>query len=127
MIELLDRLGFDYKKPVKLPRESDENKKKAFIEYYENCLNSLSDTEKVYFVDAVHPEYQTKTAFGWVARGEKIAVKQTSGRERLNLHGALCLDDFDVIMVESQTINAESTLKLLQKMEAKNSHIACLT
>jgi transposase len=123
MIKLLNRLEFDYKKPVKISKDADEVKQKAFIEHYEDCLNSLSDNEKVYFVDAVHPEYQTKPAFGWVARGTKIAVKQTSGRQRLNLHGALCLDDFDTIIVESLTIDATSTLRLLQKMETKNPEI----
>jgi transposase len=123
MIKLLDRLEFDYKKPVKISKDADEAKQKAFIEHYEDCLNSLKDNDKVYFVDAVHPEYQTRPAFGWVARGSKIAVKQTSGRQRLNLHGALCLDDFDTIIVESLTIDATSTLRLLQKIEAKNPNI----
>jgi hypothetical protein len=46
----------------------------------------------VYFADAVHPEHQTKPAFGWVRKGSKPAVKTTAGRGRVNIHGAVYLE-----------------------------------
>jgi len=32
-------------------------------------MTELGVDEAVYFADAVHPEYQTKPAFGWVKTG----------------------------------------------------------
>jgi hypothetical protein len=62
---------------------------------YENMLNSLTDDEAVYFADAVHPEYQSKPAFGWVKKGINPTLKTTSGRARVNIHGALNRETFD--------------------------------
>ncbi|PCJ39323.1 MAG: hypothetical protein COA81_10460 [Alphaproteobacteria bacterium] len=47
------------------------------------------DDETVYFADAVHPEHQTKPVFGWVRKGSNPAVKTTTGRGRVNIHGAV--------------------------------------
>ena len=58
-------------------------------------LNSLADDEAVYFANAVHPEYQSKPAFGWVKKGTNPTLKTTSGRARVNIHGALNLETFD--------------------------------
>ena len=87
-IKLLARLGFEYRKPKTLPRVADVAKQTEFIAMYENMLNSLADDEAVYFADAVHPEYQSKPAFGWVKKGTNPTLKTTSGRARVNIHGA---------------------------------------
>ena len=79
-LKLLRRLGFEYRKPKALPHVADEAKQAEFIAFYENLLNDLPADEAVYFADAVHPEYQTKPAFGWVRKGSNPAVKTTSGR-----------------------------------------------
>ena len=90
-IKLLARLGFEYRKPKALPRVADVAKQAEFIAMYENMLNSLTDDEAVYFADAVHPEYQSKPAFGWVKKGTNPTLKTTAGRARVNIHGALNL------------------------------------
>jgi hypothetical protein len=46
----------------------------TFIAFYERLMRELSADEAVYFADAVHPEYQTKPAFGWVKVGSNPAV-----------------------------------------------------
>jgi hypothetical protein len=38
-----------------LPRKLDPAKQQAFIEAYDNLLNTLGDDEAVLFADAVHP------------------------------------------------------------------------
>lgn len=88
-LKLLRRLGFEYRKPKALPRVADETKQAGFIEFYEALMNNLPADETVYFADAVHPEHQTKPAFGWVRKGSNPAVKTTSGRGRVNIHGAI--------------------------------------
>ena len=96
-VKLLHRLGFEYRKPKALPRVADEVKQADFIDFYESLLNTLPADEAVYFADAVNREYQSKPAFGWVKKGSNPAVKTTPGRGRVNIHGALCLENFDAL------------------------------
>jgi transposase len=107
-IKLLARLGFEYRKPKALPRVAGVAKQAEFIAMYENMLNSLADDEAVYFADAVHPEYQSKPAFGWVKKGTNPTLKTTSGRARVNIHGALNLETFDTPFVAPITVDGVS-------------------
>jgi len=113
-INLMRRLGFEYKRPKDLPAQADEAKQQGFIEDYETLLRNLDADEAVYFADAVHPEHQSRPAHGWVRKGEKVALRRTSGRRRINLHGALNLETFDCPLIEAETINAVSTIALLE-------------
>lgn len=119
-LKLLHRLGFEYRKPKALPRVADEGAQRDFIAFYEGLLNNLPADETVYFADAVHPEYQTRPAFGWVKKGSETAVKTTSGRGRVNIHGAICLENFDAPFVEPVTVDGDSAVQLLGKIEANN-------
>jgi transposase len=119
-IKLMHRLGFEYKRPKSLPAQADEAKQAAFIEDYDKLLRSLDDDEAVYFVDAAHPEYQSRPAHGWVRKGDKVALRRTSGRQRINLHGALNLENFHCPLVQAERINAASTIALFEKLEASN-------
>ena len=119
-VALLHRLGFEYKRPESLPARSDEARQAAFISRYDQLLNGLAADEVVYFADAVHPEYQSRPAHGWVRKGDKVALRRTSGRQRLNLHAALNLENFHCPLVEAERIDAASTIALLAKLEASN-------
>ena len=70
--------------------------------------------------DAVHPEQQTKPAFGRVRKGSNPAVKTTAGRGRVNIHGALNLETFDAPFVEPTTIDGVSAAQLLSGTGARN-------
>ena len=118
--QLLARLGFEYRKPKPVPKVAPADKQAEFIALYERLMNELSDEEAVYFADAVHPEYQTKPAFGWVKTGSNPAVKTTAGRGRVNIHGALNLETFDAPFVEPDTVDGTSATQLLAKIEARN-------
>ena len=117
-VALLHRLGFEYKRPESLPARSDEARQAAFISRYDQLLNGLAADEVVYFADAVHPEYQSRPAHGWVRRGDKVALRRTSGRQRFNLHAALNLENFHCPLVETERVDAASTIALLAKLEA---------
>ena len=119
-LKLLARLGFEYRKPKGLPRVAPAEKQAEFIALYEQLLNGLGDDEAVYFADAVHPEYQTKPSYGWVKVGSNPAVTTTSGRGRVNIHGALNLETFDAPFVEPTTVDGASAAQLLAKIEARN-------
>jgi transposase len=119
-IKLMSRLGFEYRKPKGLPRVSSAEKQAEFIDKYDCLLNALAADEAVYFADAVHPEYQTKPAFGWVRAGSKPAIHTTAGRGRVNIHGALNLETFDAPFVEPTTVDGVSAVQLLAKIESRN-------
>ena len=119
-IKLLHRLGFHYVKPGRVPARADEGEQRDFINRYEALLNSLPPDEVIYFGDAVHPEHQSRPAHGWIKKGSKPALKSTSGRKRMNIHGAVCLDDFSLSFTEVLTVNADSTIALFEKLEAAN-------
>jgi len=119
-IKLLARLGFEYRKPKALPRVAPVEKQADFIALYETLLTALRPDEAVYFADAVHPEYQTKPAFGWVKAGSNTAVKTTAGRGRVNIHGAVNLETFDTPFVEPTTVDGVGAAQLLAKIEARN-------
>jgi transposase len=118
LIALLHRLGLEYHKPHVIPAKLDEDKQKAFIEDYEKLLNSLGDNEAVLFADAVHPTHAARPAGCWAPKQEKIAIEQTSGRERINIHGAIDLATGQTRMIEVVTVNADSTIRLLESIEA---------
>lgn len=119
-LKLLARLGFEYRKPKAVPRVTCAEKQTSFIEMYERLMTGLAADEAVYFADAVHPEYQTKPAYGWVKAGSNPAVVTTSGRGRVNIHGALNLETFDAPFVEPTTVDGLSAAQLLAKIEARN-------
>ena len=119
-IKLLARLGFEYRKPKPLPRVASVEKQAAFIALYERLMTELGADEAVYFADAVHPEYQTKPAFGWVKTGSNPGVPTTAGRGRVNIHGALNLETCDAPFVEPTTVDGISAAQLLTKIEARN-------
>lgn len=119
-IKLLGRLGFEYRKPKLVPHVANVEQQITFIKQYEQLLNNLGDDEAVYFCDAVHPEYQSKPAHGWVKKGTNPAIKTSSGRGRVNIHGALNLENFDAPFIEPTTVDGQSSVQLLAKIEARN-------
>ena len=117
LIALLHRLGLEYHKPEVIPRKLDEEKQKAFIAAYEKLLNSLPDNEAVLFADAVHPTHAARPAGCWAPGKENLAIEQTSGRQRINIHGAINLETGQTRMIEVETVDAASTIRLLRSIE----------
>ena len=93
LIKLMNRIGFDWKKPEAAPSKIDAAVQQRFIDAHEDLRNSLDADETIVYVDAVHPTHQAKPAGRWPPRGQRCAIDVTSGRERLNLHGAIDLTD----------------------------------
>lgn len=118
LIAVLHRLGLEYHKPIVIPRNLNEKKQEAFINSYEDLLNSMGDDEAVVFVDAVHPTHAARPAGCWAPKDQQLAIEQTSGRQRINIHGAVNLETGETRMIEALTIDALSTIKLLEALEA---------
>ena len=113
LIALLHRLDIDYRKPTVIARKLDPAKQQAFIEAYDDLLNTMGDDEAVLFADAVHPTHAVRPAGCWAPKDTKVAVEQTSGRQRLNIHGAIDLETGKTRMLDVLTVDALSTIALL--------------
>ena len=118
LIALLHRLGLEYSKPETIGRKLNAEKQQAFIKAYEKLLNSLGPDEAVLFMDAVHPTHAARPVGCWAPAKENLAIEQTSGRQRLNIHGALDLETGKTAMIDVETVDAASTIRLLQAIEA---------
>jgi len=118
LIALLHRLGMEHRKPKAVSRKLDPEKQAAFIKKYEDLLNHLDADEAVLFADAVHPTHAVRPVGCWAPKDTPIAVPQTSGRQRLNIHGAIDLETGKTRMLEVATVDAISTIMLLMAIEA---------
>ena len=76
------------------------------------CLSTLLSLSKG------HPTHAARPAGCWAPKGETLAIEQTSGRQRINIHGAIDLETGQTRMIEAETIDAASTIKLLASIEA---------
>lgn len=119
MRDLLHRVGYEYKKPKLVPGNPDHEAQEIFAQQYEEFMLTKADDIEVLFVDAVHPQHNTMAAYGWIKKGETRELKTSSGRERLNLHGAINAETFEMTVIESDTVDADSTLQLLEMLENK--------
>jgi transposase len=125
----LQRQGFVYKQPIKVPGKLDPIKQEAFIEKYNELKSGLKKDEIILFVDAVHPEYQSQSVSGWILKGETKTLGTTAKQERLHFMGAIELTEMKVVVREYNTIDAESMIDFLKLLEnsydASKIHLIC--
>lgn len=106
MNKWLHRNDFSYKKPTGVPHKYSAEAQQAFVDTY-NQLKSEASDEPILFIDGVHPTQGTKLAYGWIPKGRKTIVETTGSRTRLNIMGALNLNDIGSTVVrEYDTINS---------------------
>ena len=117
LIALLHRLGMEHRKPKAISRKLDPAKQEAFIKAYNALLNQLSADEAVIFADAVHPTHAVRPVGCWAPKEVAVAVDQSSGRDRLNIHGAIDLETGQTIMKDVLSVDALSTVLLLTAIE----------
>jgi len=126
----MHRHGFSYKKPALVPGKADKERQEKWIEEYEQLKKSLTDEETICFMDGVHPTHNTQVTYGWIKTGLRKEIAANSGRSRLNLSGAVDLLSSKLHVQEDMTLNAESTISFLKKIEdaypTKNKiHVFC--
>jgi len=118
LIALLHRLGMEHRKPTVISRKLDPAKQAVFIRNYEALLNQLPADEAVMFADAVHPTHAVRAVGCWAPKDIPVAITQSSGRQRLNIHGAIDLETGNTRMLDVLVVNAASTIMLLMAIEA---------
>lgn len=120
---------FVYKEPIKVPGKLDPEKQMEFIEKYEELKANLPKGEEIYFLDAVHPEFQSQAVCGWIKKGETKTLSTTNKQSRLHFIGAIALENMEVIANEYKTVNAENMVEFLKNLERNSSaskiHVIC--
>ncbi len=120
MHKWLRKNGFSYKKPKGVPHKFDAAKQQAFVKQYAELKASCGEDETILFMDAVHPTQATKISHGWIRTGQDKPIKTTGSRTRINLLGAVALDDIGgAIVNEYEFVNSETIVQFLGQLREK--------
>ena len=82
---------------------------------------NLKQDEDIYFIDAVHPEFQSQAVCGWILKTETKTLPTTNKQFRLHLIGAINLAKMKVITREYETVNSENMIDYLKHLESNSS------
>lgn len=116
MTSLLHRLGFSYKKTKGVPGKANLEKQKKFINQY----NGIKTHGLVYFADSTHPMLNPILASGWIKKGTDFTVNTNSGRQRVNINGAIEINSLDVVSRSCETVDKYSVCDLLRAIRQRN-------
>jgi len=119
LTHLLHRLGFVYKKTKQIPGKVDLIKQELFKQEYQQLKNTKTAEDKIYFVDATHPQHNNMPFYGWIYKGTIKTIKANTGRKRLNLNGALNLENLDITVLSEETIDTYAMMRLILTLEEK--------
>jgi transposase len=119
MTHLLHRIGFSYKKLKIVPGKMDKVKQEEFKQTYSNLKATKNPEDKIYFLDASHLQHNSIASYGWIYTNTEKAIKTNTARKRINLNGALNLEDMDITVLSEPTINADAVIRLLKAIEEK--------
>lgn len=119
MTQWLKRNKFTYHKPAAVPAKADKAKQEAHIVWYEALKKTLPEDEKIVFMDSVHPTHQTRLAYGWIEKGTRKELPTTSAQKRMNIVGALDLEDMNLMAYEYDTIDACAIIIFLKNLQVR--------
>ena len=108
---------FSYKKPKETPIKADAERQAEFIEFYKKLKLYRPENEPILFIDSVHPTMATKVSFGWIRTGKDKPIGTISSRTRMNLTGALDLENMNVQIRDYETINGENVIDFLKHVK----------
>ena len=92
----------------------------SFLRDKERSELRKSPEDKIFFMDGTHPQHNPMPAYCWIEKGTTKEIPTNTGRERINLNGALDIESHEVIIREDESINAPSTVELFKEIEEKN-------
>ena len=118
IIAFLKALGFVHQKTTLVSPAVCDTVQQDAIDAYAALKNALPADEVIVHVDGVHPTHMAKTGKVWVKQGEKLHIPSNTGRQRINIHGALNLATGQFTFMNNVTIDARSTIQLFKNLEA---------
>ena len=78
--------------------------------------------DPIYFMDATHPQHNPIAGYGWIKRGRDHKIPSNTGWQRININinsATDCAGLYPIIRYDD-TINAQSTVALLQQIEQQH-------
>lgn len=118
MTKLLHRMNYVFKKPKLCPGKPDKDAQEQFVECYVDFMSKKTETEAVFFVDAVHAVHNSLVGYGWIKKGSERDLKANAGRARFNIHGAMNAETFETVTVMGEAnVDASSTVELFELLE----------
>ncbi len=67
-----------------------------------------------------HPQHNSVAAYGCIKKGTVKVLKSNTGCKRININWAINIEEISPVVGHSDTINAQSTISLLKKIESKH-------
>ena len=128
---LLKRLGYVHKQTKIVPGKADPLEQKKFERKLKKLKNLMKNSSKLYFVDGVHPTHNVLSTRVWTRKSEERKVKSNTGRQRLNINGAMNgVNPTDIIYREDKRLNRRTTARLFLKIlkenkEKKRIYLVC--
>ena len=117
MTALLKKLEFVYKKSTLIPGKANPIAQKQFLSELEKLESELEESDEIFYMDGMHPQHNSKPSYGWFKKGKPAVLKANSGRQRININGALNANSLEVVIREDGSINAQSTINLFKQIE----------
>ena len=117
--KLVSNLGYSYKKATLVPSKADKQKQLEHVEMYKMIKEAKDDGDVILFADGVHPTHNSNPIRCYIKKGETKAIPSNSGRERVNIHGAINIEDMDITYQLPATINQDTTIEFLEQIHAK--------
>jgi transposase len=118
-VDLLNRIGFTYKKTKEVPCECNAEKQESFVKELSELFKKQDKKEEnsvIYYADGVHPTHNSRSTYAWIETGTELVQPTVSGRDRININGLLNAKDVtDVLSLDCESVNAQST-KILYQM-----------
>ena len=117
---LLHRMGYVYKKPKLVPGKAEVKAQEEFVEFYKELKEAKGANDAIYHMDAAHPQHNSVACYGWIKKGKIKELKSNTGRQRLNINGAINIENMSSVVGYSKSVNAQSTISLLKKIESRH-------
>jgi transposase len=118
MTKWLKQHRFSYKHPKAVPAKADLQKQEEFIKEYLVLSSETPADEPILFMDSAHPTMATKVVCGWIKKGQDKPIAQTASRTRVNVMGAIGLDEMKVTSWCPEYVNAETTVAFFDLLKA---------
>ena len=125
MANLLNSIGYVYKKTKTIPGKANPELQQEFIEKYEELVENKGNNP-IYFLDATHPQHNVENGYAWIEKSFDWIIPSNTGRKRLNINGALNIETKDSVFLFEEKINVESVLRIFKELENRNPDADCI-
>jgi transposase len=124
--KLLSKMGFSYKQLTLFPGNGCPVAQETFVDDYHKIEANITDKEAIMFLDGAHPIHNVRPIMTWSLKGFKDYILSNTGRHRVNINGAYDPHHQLVIATMPATINADTTIELLEKVKAERQNLTTI-